>query len=82
MADLENGSTVGGYPIIHEGNIKEGIRLGDVPNSMASKSYCDGRYSIVYTSRTGISPKDGDVLIESGLTISIYANGWRQVFPN
>lgn len=82
MADLENGSTVGGYPIMHEGNLNFGTRLSDVPESMASKTYSDGRYSIVYTTRNGISPKDGDVLIESGPTISIYASGWRQVFPN
>lgn len=80
MADLESGSTVSGYPILHEGNANFVSKLRDFPEAVASKPYCDARYSIVYTQRTGISPKDGDILIEDG-TISIHANGWKQVYP-
>lgn len=81
MADLESGSTVGGYPIIHEGNMHFVTKIKDVPDTMVSKSYANQRYSIVYHHRDGITPKDGDMLVENGDTISIYASGWRQIFP-
>lgn len=82
MADLESGSTVGGFPILHEGNLNSVTRLGSVPDSMVTKTQADGTYSRVYYSTDGISPKGGDILIESGPTISIYASGWNQIFPS
>lgn len=82
MADLESGSTVGGFPILHEGNLNSVTRLGDTPDSMVTKTQADGTYPRIYTTTNGVSPKNGDILIQSGPTISIYASGWRQVFPN
>ena len=82
MADLENGSTVGGYPILHQGNLNSITKLGDTPDSMVTKTQADATYSRVYTTTSGISPKNGDILIQSGPVISIYASGWRQVFPS
>lgn len=81
MADLESGSTVGGYPIIHEGNMHFVTKIKDVPNTMVSKSYANERYSVVHHNKNGTTPKNGDVLIGDSGTISIYASGWRQIFP-
>jgi len=81
MADLESGSTVGGFPIVHEGNLNSIIILGDTPDSMVSKTQADALYPRTYTTEHGITPKNGDILIGRGPSISIYnENKWNLLF--
>lgn len=81
MADIERGSSFNGNPIIHEGKINHVTDDNGNVLSMATKTYTDGRYSRVYKRDINISPKEGDLLIGRGPSISVYTeNGWKLLF--
>lgn len=80
MADLEHSSSVGGYPIIHEGNVNYTTRNLNYTENMISRTFADGKFNRVFDDRDSANPKNGDILIERGPIISIYYNEWREVF--
>lgn len=81
MADLESGSTVSGFPIIHEGNITDLINFYDNIDDVVLKPYLENNYARVYYDVVGANPKDGDLLVEEGPKVSVFADSWKEIYP-
>lgn len=81
MADLENGSTVSGFPIIHEGNVGDLINFYDNIDDVVLKPYLKDNYAQVFYDRVGTHPKNGDILVEEGPIISMFSDSWKEVYP-